>query len=158
MAPIRWFLDLDIGRSPCSVAGLAFLIRDHPCWSAVTFFLSPDLGDSRGPLIGPFLPGWGGIPAIAALCAAPPPPPHSSQGIPDWRRFVPSTTRFLCVLCVLCGKWFCPRYVPLCSPLLASFSHRPHPPGCFVESKGQTTIRPSGDRAVESLFLCFSAV
>jgi hypothetical protein len=39
-----------------------------------------------------------------------------------------------------------------------SLSHRPHPPRRFVENKGSTSIRPSGDRAVESPFLRFSAV
>src|SRR5579864_7116184 len=50
------------------------------------------------------------------------------------------------------------RRSPLCSPLPASFSHRPHPPNTFVDNKGPTPIRPSGDRAVEALFLRFSAV
>ena len=44
------------------------------------------------------------------------------------------------------------------SPLPASFSHRPHPPRRFVENKGSTPIRPSGDRPVEAPFLSFSAV
>jgi len=47
---------------------------------------------------------------------------------------------------------------PLCSPLPASFSHRPHPPRRFVENKSQTPIRPSGHRAVEALFPCFSGL
>jgi len=45
-----------------------------------------------------------------------------------------------------------------CSPLPASLSHRPTPHSTFVENKDQTSIRPSGDRAVEALFSRFSAV
>jgi hypothetical protein len=44
------------------------------------------------------------------------------------------------------------------SPLPASFSHRPTPHRRFVENKGPTSIRPSGDRAVEAAFLRFSAL
>ena len=40
---------------------------------------SGDDGDSRGPQIGPFLPGWGGIPAIAAAPRATPPPSRSTR-------------------------------------------------------------------------------
>jgi hypothetical protein len=45
-----------------------------------------------------------------------------------------------------------------CSPLPASLSRRPTPHRRFVENKGQNAIRPSGDRAVETLFLRFSAI
>jgi hypothetical protein len=50
------------------------------------------------------------------------------------------------------------RRSPLCSPLPASLSQRPHPPNTFVDNKGPTPIRPSGHRAVEALFSRFSAV
>jgi hypothetical protein len=36
-----------------------------------------------------------------------------------------------------------------------SLSHGPHPPGTLVENKGQTQIRPSGDRSVDAFFLRF---
>jgi hypothetical protein len=41
---------------------------------------------------------------------------------------------------------------PSCGPLPASFSQRPTPHMTFVENKSQTSIRPSGHRAVEALF------
>ena len=44
------------------------------------------------------------------------------------------------------------------SPLPASLSQNPTPHRRFVESKGQTPIRPSGRPNGRSLFLCFSAV
>src|SRR5690349_17601500 len=44
---------------------------------------------------------------------------------------------------------------PLCGPLPASFSHDPTPHKRFVENKSQTSIRPTGDRAVEALFSRF---
>jgi hypothetical protein len=44
--------------------------------------ITRDSGDHRGPQIGPFLPGWGGITAIlATLCLCPSaidPPPKSA--------------------------------------------------------------------------------
>jgi hypothetical protein len=43
-----------------------------------------------------------------------------------------------------------------CGPLPMSLSHGPHPPGTLVENKGQTQIRPSGDRSVDAFFLRFS--
>jgi hypothetical protein len=72
---------------------LLFLIRAHPRKSAVSPLgfpitaISRDVGDHRGPQIGPFLPVWGGIPAITT----PPPSPSiriqkdldgSTPGIP----------------------------------------------------------------------------
>ena len=44
-----------------------------------------------------------------------------------------------------------------CGPLPASFSQAPTPHKRFVENKSQSAIRPSGDRAVEFFFVCFSA-
>src|SRR6266853_702986 len=45
-----------------------------------------------------------------------------------------------------------------CSPLPASFSHRPHPPRSFVENKGSTPLRKACQKPVDPVFLCFSAV
>jgi hypothetical protein len=42
-----------------------------------------------------------------------------------------------------------------CGPLPASLSQSPTPRRRFVENKSQSAIRPSGDRAVETPFLCF---
>jgi hypothetical protein len=50
------------------------------------------------------------------------------------------------------------RRSPLCSPLPASLSQTPTPHRAFVENKRQSAIRPSGDRAVEALFSCFSGL
>ena len=50
------------------------------------------------------------------------------------------------------------RRNPLCSPLPVYFSQPPPGGITFVENKRPTPIRPSGDRAVEALFLSFLPV
>ena len=80
----------------------------------------------------------------------------SDVPIPESRSFVS--------LRVLCGQRFgfpmtrdVGDHPIFCSPLPASFSQRPTPHRRFVDNKSQSAIRPSGDRAVEVLFLRFSA-
>jgi hypothetical protein len=41
-------------------------------------------------------------------------------------------------------------------PLPVSLSQKPHPPGTFVENKGQTRIRQDSHKAVDALFSRFS--
>jgi hypothetical protein len=45
-----------------------------------------------------------------------------------------------------------------CSPLPASFSHRPHPPIRFVENKGQTPNRKACQKPVDPYFFRFSGL
>jgi hypothetical protein len=76
------------------------------------------------------------------VCTAP------SQPVPDWRR-----VESFCFSDHADDARCRDSYVPL----PAYFSQRPTPHTAFVENKSQTPIRPSGDRAVETPYLYFSA-
>jgi hypothetical protein len=79
-----------------------------------------DHGDDRGPQIGLFLPGWGGIPAIGALWH-----PYPSPAIPDWRRL--GSFPLCSFVAFVVKAWF---PIPRDYGDVGDHGDSPLPPGC----------------------------